>query len=1171
MVPVRSTAIAVLGSACLWLVCLWLVCLWLVCLCLVATCSPVMAADTLEAKLQSESLSSLARAAEQQGDAERGAMLFHQPNVGCAKCHLAPATFGVRNPGDTSSETSLGPDLSRVARDPALDPRQVKRETIYKHLIESILAPSKAIRKGYEAWQVVDSDGRSITGFLVEESAERLIVRDVSTGERLTLATASIESRRPAATSIMPAGQVNQLADRQQFLDLVRYLAEIAEGGPARAVALRPTILPAPVPVPAYELQVDHAAFLTDWENPQKSAESLQRGEQIYRRLCINCHGTREQPGSLPTSLRFAEGRFRNGSDPYRIYQTLTHGFGLMAAQTWMVPQQKYDVIHFLREHFLRPHNPSQFTAIDRAYLAALPKGDTRGPAPSSIEPWSAMDYGPFLISTYETRSDNAPGKKTSSPNLAYKGMAIRLDAGVGGVARGGHWMIFEHDTMRMSAAWSRSESERGPQFIDWRGIHFDGAHGAHPHTVGQVRFANPPGPGWAEPATAAWDDPRVVGRDQRKYGPLPRSWAQFQGFYQYGDRVVLSYRVGSTPIWELPGIIVSETDSTVTRQLQVGPREKPLTLLVATQPDDGLRLESLPTENRDLLATVLQASGGAGSERLAVGVVPAVNGMQWVLESGGRLCLRIPAGETPLRFIVGLNALSSEADQGAKAGSQPFDPKRLVAGFASLRDQITDLTRLTNGGPRRWPEVLTSVIEDGDDQGPFAVDRFVLPSSNPWLAQLRLSGIDFYPDGDTAAVCSWDGDVWLIRGLLAPAVDDRRQRPVTWQRIASGLFQPLGLKIVEGRIYVGCRDQIVILRDLNGDGETDFYECFNSDHQVTEHFHEFAMGLQIDEAGNFYYAKSARHALPAIVPQHGTLLRVSADGKATEILANGFRAANGVCLNPDGSFVVTDQEGHWNPKNRINWVRPVPKGERPRFYGNMFGYHDVTDSSNEAMEQPLCWITNAFDRSPAELLWVTSDRWGPLKQSLLNLSYGYGKAYVVPFEKLSDGNVQGGMCELPLPAFPTGIMRGRFHPVDGQLYVCGMFAWAGNATQPGGLYRIRYTGKAVHLPVGLHVRGPAVEIEFTDPIDPDSVTDLRHFAVKCWNLKRSADYGSQHHDERELPIAAAKLSDDGKTLRLELPDLAPTWCMSISYAIQGRDGMPVKGQIHNTIHSLNR
>ena len=60
-------------------------------------------------------------------------------------------------------------------------------------------------------------------------------------------------------------------------------------------------------------------------------------------------------------------------------------------------------------------------------------------------------------------------------------------------------------------------------------------------------------------------------------------------------------------------------------------------------------------------------------------------------------------------------------------------------------------------------------------------------------------------------------------------------------------------------------------------------------------------MGLQADADGNFYYAKSARHALPALVAHHGTLLRVSTDGDATEILATGFRAANGVCLNPDG------------------------------------------------------------------------------------------------------------------------------------------------------------------------------------------------------------------------------------------------------------------------------
>ncbi|MFN5284530.1 MAG: heme-binding protein, partial [Planctomyces sp.] len=225
------------------------------------------------------------------------------------------------------------------------------------------------------------------------------------------------------------------------------------------------------------------------------------------------------------------------------------------------------------------------------------------------------------------------------------------------------------------------------------------------------------------------------------------------------------------------------------------------------------------------------------------------------------------------------------------------------------------DLRALTKGGPARWPQRLTTQVQTLFDGGPLAQDSLTPPEINPWLAQLRMTGLDFFADG-RMAVCTWDGDVWVVSGL--PAGPE-----LSWQRIATGLYQPLGLKIIDETIYLTCRDQLAVLRDLNGDGETDFVECLNSDHQVTEHFHEFAMGLQTDAAGNFYYAKSGRHALPAVVPQHGTLLRVTPDGSRTEILAVGFRAANGVCLNPDGSFVVTDQEGFWNPKNRINWVLP--------------------------------------------------------------------------------------------------------------------------------------------------------------------------------------------------------------------------------------------------------
>jgi hypothetical protein len=350
----------------------------------------------------------------------------------------------------------------------------------------------------------------------------------------------------------------------------------------------------------------------------------------------------------------------------------------------------------------------------------------------------------------------------------------------------------------------------------------------------------------------------------------------------------------------------------------------------------------------------------------------------------------------------------------------------------------------------------------------------------------------------------------------------------------------------------VTCRDQIARLHDFNGDEEIDYIESFNNDHQVTEHFHEFAMGLQTDEKGNFYYAKSARHALKAVVPHHGTLLRVTPDGSKTEIVATGFRAANGVCINPDGTWIVTDQEGHWNPKNRINYVK------EGGFYGNMFGYHDVKDPANSAMEQPLCWITNSFDRSPAELLWVPGDaNWGSLNEVLLNLSYGYGNIYTVPHEIIA-GQAQGGMCRLPIKSLPTGIHRGRFHPENKQLYGVGMFAWAGSQKEDGGFFRIRSTGKPSWLPTGIEAREGQISITFSDELPPGN-----SFRVTSWDLKRTASYGSKHFNEKELKVTGVELS--GKKVTLMIPDLAPTWGMEIKCRL----GNGEERVIHNSIHQL--
>ncbi|MFL0685637.1 MAG: DUF6797 domain-containing protein [Algoriphagus aquaeductus] len=861
--------------------------------------------------------------------------------------------------------------------------------------------------------------------------------------------------------------------------------------------------------LPDYEKDIDHRGLLTALDD--RYDESIRTGEHIYNNTCFNCHGNPDQEGSMPNAFKFWEGEFKVGKDPYSIYQTLTRGYGSMPPQINLTPTEKYDLINYLRETFIKEKNPGQFVEIDSTYLASLPIGTNKGPTPKEFKPWAEMDYGNFLINTYELVGLNAPERERSSgpsplpdenlvkANFAYKGIAVRLDQGSGGVAAGKAWIMFDHDLMRVAGAWT------GKGFIDWEAILFNGKHNISPRTVGDLHFSNPVAPAWANPETGKFDDPRFQARDGRKFGPLPREWAQYKGLYQFRDRVILSYTVGSAKVLETFGLEMLENQHIFTRTLNISPSEKPLKMRIAPKGT----------------AVALVGEGAVLKE-----------------ESGFLVMETSPSQMIKVKILIrksGINGLT----QYAKTSSPP-----------------EDLEIMIKGGPSRYPQKLTSEVLAGTQEGPFQVDIMNPPFDSPWKNQFRLSGIDFFKDPNKGVICSTDGDVWLVEGFT------KNSGKLTWQRIASGLFQPLGIKVVNEEIFVTCRDQLVKLHDFNGDKETDYYEAFNSDHLVTDHFHEFAMGLQTDKEGNFYYAKSARHAREALVPQHGTLIKVSRDGQKTEIVATGFRAANGVCINPDGTFIVTDQEGHWNPMNRINWVK---KGG---FYGNMFGFNPPKDSTEAGMEQPLVWVERDRDQSPSELLWVDSKKWGALNGKLLNLSYGYGKVFVVPFEKIGT-LVQGGIFELPVPRFSTGVMRGRFNPGDGQLYLCGLSAWGSTQPQLGGLYRIRKVDQPMVIPVGIEATKTGIALTFTDRLDEASVQDTSHFTIKTWDLVRSRKYGSKHHNEQILQVTKAELSPDKKTIKLTIPNIKPTWVMEIQYHIKDDQGVLREGLVQNTIHQL--
>ncbi len=167
--------------------------------------------QTLTEKLLNEDPAALARQARENGNVVRGAILFHQGNINCAKCHRPQAEVD-----------RIGPDLAKL-----------KEDVTDESIIESILRPSQAISEGYETIIALTVDGLTINGIQVSENESEIVIRDNSDVDKLiTLSRDDLEAVRPGKLSSMPEKLADELKNRQQFLDLLRYVFVLRERGP---------------------------------------------------------------------------------------------------------------------------------------------------------------------------------------------------------------------------------------------------------------------------------------------------------------------------------------------------------------------------------------------------------------------------------------------------------------------------------------------------------------------------------------------------------------------------------------------------------------------------------------------------------------------------------------------------------------------------------------------------------------------------------------------------------------------------------------------------------------------------------------------------------------------------------------------------------------------------
>ena len=672
------------------------------------------------------------------------------------------------------------------------------------------------------------------------------------------------------------------------------------------------------------------------------------------------------------------------------------------------------------------------------------------------------------------------------------KGLSVRVgDHGEGAVA-------YDTASGRLHAAWTGGFLQLDPARFGLI---------RPPKPAGPLQFYSKPGLGWSS-GTNRW-----------------------LGFRVQGNRILIETEINGVRVVESPWAERVGNGVVFTRTLEIAPHDQPLRFRISLA-GNGQSAAIHADEAHPEKSHYRNCWTNDGVIHLTTvqGPTGRFESVEW---PDGNL-IEAPESQKPTHWRIA-------HWQGSAADLPAFD------GWDVADRPEPPVSALQKAGAARWLPELTTVGARGMDSDILAVDTLTMPYDNPWHALLFGSGVDIGTDG-AVYVSTIHGDVWRVTGV------DGSLRKLKWKRFATGLFQPLGLKVRGGEVFVLGRDRITRLKDENGDGEADVYESFFDGIATSPGGHDYVTSLEVDATGRFYFVDP--------VGVH----RVAADGKSQETLATGFRNPNGLGVNPDGSIItVSPQQGNWTPSSVIEEIKT----------GGYYGYGGprVTPERPLGYDPVLCWRPHAVDNSSGSQVWLPPGQWGPLGGHPLHLLWGRSTLMAVLRDTVG-GTAQGAVISLPAK-FLSGPNRGTFNPRDGAVYIAGSTGWQTSALKDGCLQRVRWTGRTAYLPVAWHAYSNGVSLTFSQPLRRETAEDVGSYAVKRWSYRYAAAYGSKdwsvENPDREgrdpVTVRSAHLQSDGRTVFLDLGEVSPVMQMEVKWNLDAADDRSMRSQMWMTVN----
>ncbi len=503
----------------------------------------------------------------------------------------------------------------------------------------------------------------------------------------------------------------------------------------------------------------------------------------------------------------------------------------------------------------------------------------------------------------------------------------------------------------------------------------------------------------------------------------------------------------------------------------------------------------------------------------------------QMIIDNGGNHAFKAVDGEMYLK--KGTHELRVEFEQGggqAALSFQWFNKKTKAFELVPTEKLHFNKTHFTKTKPYKPVVEEKKIVGMPGDQIPLnsVHPSFSIYQARPDDFKPKVGGMDFLDD-DTIALSTWDpdGSVYLIKNYKAENPED-----ITVKRIAKGLAEPLGLKVVDGAIYVLQKQELTKLIDHDGDELIDEYETVSNGWKVSANFHEFAFGL-IYKDGHFY-ATLATAILPGgasanpQIPDRGKVVKISIEDGSTEFEAIGLRTPNGIGFNVDKEIFVADNQGDWLPSSKIVHIQ---KGE---FYGS----HSVDPIGTKDLKEklPVVWLPqDEIGNSPSTPTYLNI---GPYKDQLIHGEVTHGGIKRVAYEKV-EGQLQGALFRFT-QGIESGVNRICWAP-DGSLLVGGIGVsgnWQHYGKLPYGLQRLKYNGNSTFEMLKINAKPDGFDIVFTEPISGDHNLTTEDINIEQWYYKPTIDYGGPKLGLETLNIEKISLSEDRKTVSLTIPNL---------------------------------